>query len=490
MTSHCRYLHSLFASINSTKVKTGSSSEGSSESDLISWGSDQTKWESLTGSVTTAVMALAEALKRTKREVKYLKATNSSLVATLESADALYKESAGKLTLNMEAQERQWTQRTNELKSLYDSKLTESEEKCAELEQRIAQLTRELETCSVERNRCERLLDQANRRIEELNQSMEQKTQHQLHLTQQLRESHNTERECSLTNQKLQDQLAQVQEVHRGYKNDRACLLACTCLLAGSLFPALARIQELSTQRSVLLRKLTSCEKLHRQVCEIVRSIQSDIGEPESQTTPEGSQCSVFNGSKAPTPPLLRFRKVSIVVIAANRLKRLCKLNHSLFAIDLVTQSSSTHHVSVHIGQRITKHSKPANASRQQQAYQVSDIASWLRSERVLSDVRESFSELQSTLDSITSHQSKQSSARSQSPSKQLASSKHKSGSQKILSPTRDCYLQLLEKMSVRFSREDQSIAFSGSLCSRLGRGLEKTLQKVQQGYSNTTEVP
>ena len=490
ITTHCHYLHTLVTSLNSSKTKPGSSSGGSSESDLISWSSDQTKWENLTSSVTTAVMAISEALKRTKREVKYLKATNSSLVATLESADALYKESAGKLTSNMEAQERQWTQRTNEMKSLYDSKLTESEEKCMELEQRMIRLKREIDTCSVESNHYKTLLDQADQRIEELNESVEEKTQTLSRLSQELKESQNKEQECSLANQKLQDQLTQLHEIHKGYKNDRACLLACTCLLAGSLFPALARIKELSTQRSILLRQLSSCEKLHRQCCEIVWSIQSNIGEPQSQNALESSQCSIVGGSKSPTLPLLRFRKVSIAVLAVNRLKRLRsrRQNCSLFSLDLVTQSSSTHHLSVHIGQRATKHTKPVSSSQQQQSQQTSDIASWLRSERVLSDVRESFSDLQSSLDSITSHP-KQSSARTQSPSKQLTSTKHKSDNLKIIRPTQDCYLQLLEKMSLRFDREDQCLASASSLCSRLCQGLEKTLQRAHQGYSNCTEV-
>lgn len=479
VTNHCKYLHTLLSSLNASKTKNSSSSECGSDSELISLGSDQNKWERLAGSVTTAIVALADALKRTKKEAKHLQATNTSLVATLQSTDDMYKESMGKMTSNMESQERHWAERTNELKILYDTKLIESKERCLETEQQIVGLKQEIETSSSERNHYKTMLDQAKQRIEEINNLLQEKTLRLSTLNQKLEECLNKEKEFSLKNQQLEEQLSQVQEVHRGYKNDRACLLACNCLLAGSLFPTLARVQELTKQKKVLLRQLALCEKLQQQVIGIVRSIQSDIGEPQSQSVLENSQCSIIGNSKSPTTPLLRFRKVSIVILAVNRLKKMDKQTACLFSINL--SSICNHHITVQLGQRLSKHSHPP------QQHQATDIASWLRSERVLSDVRDCFSDLQSTLDSITS---KQSSSYNQSPIRQRPSSNQKLECQRvIINPTKNCFVQILEKMSCRFHSDCGSLT-SDSLCYRLGRGLERALHSVSgQGYCNSTEV-
>lgn len=487
MTSHCNYLHTLLTSINSSKTKQGSLGEGSSDSELINWDIDGgNKWESLTGPVTTAVMALMEALKRTKREAKHLKATNTSLVSTLQSTDTMYKKSTEKLTSDLESQERQWTQRVGELKSQYNTKLVESETKCFQLEQKIAELRREIDSTLDERGHYKTLLAQNECRVEELDQSLKEKVQNISALKQQLKEILNREKEISDTNHQLQDQLSQLQEVHRGYKNDRACLLACTCLLVGSLFPALVCIQELANQRTVLLRQLASSEKLRKQVFGLVRSIQNDIGEPQSQSPLESSQCSLIISSKSP-PPLLRFRRVSIAVLALNRLKKLRKGTTSLFSINIATASINPQlHFAVHVGQRLNKHLKQVQHS-QKHGHSATDIAGWLRSERVLSDVRDCFSDLQSTLDSITL---KQSSSRTHSPNQQT--SKQKLNDQRIIvNPTRDCFIQLMRKMSPRFTRDNDSVLMGESLCCRLRLGLEKALQRVSahHSYCSSAEV-
>ncbi len=323
------------------------------------------------------------------------------------------------------------------------------------------------------------MLDQAEQRIEEINNLLQEKTLRLSTLNQKLEECLNKEKEFSLKNQQLEEQLSQVQEVHRGYKNDRACLLACNCLLAGSLFPTLARVQELTKQKKVLLRQLALCEKLRQQVIGIVRSIQSDIGEPQSQSVLENSQCSIIGNSKSPTTPLLRFRKVSIVILAVNRLKKMGKQTTCLFSINL--SSICNHHITVQLGQRLSKH------SHSPQQHQATDIASWLRSERVLSDARDCFSDLQSTLDSITS---KQNSSYNQSPIRQRLSSNQKLECQRvIINPTKNCFVQILEKMSCRF-HSDCGSPTSDSLCYRLSRGLERALHSVSgQGYCNSTEV-
>ncbi len=479
VVSHCKYLHTLFASLNVSRTKNGSSTDVSTDSEL-NWSPDRSKWEGLTGCVTTAVMALTEALKRTKKDVKLLKATNTSLVTTLQSADALYKESTEKLTSNMESQEKQWNQRTNELKTQYDTKLIDVEERLLEFEQKIAELNREIEICVDEKTRLETMLDQSEQKVEELNHLLREKTLALSSSGKKLSECLLKEKECSIHTQQLEEQVSQMQEVHRGYKNDRACLLACNCLLAGSLFPALAHVKELSKQRSIILKQLALCETVRQRVIQIVRSIRYEIGERQNRL--ENSQRLITNGSPPPIlTPLLHFRKISIVVLAVNRLKKMRKQTCHLFSIDISSPNSKRHHVNVHMGQQWSKRSR---LPQQQYEQQTTDIARWLRSERVLSDVRDSFSDLQSTLDTITS---KQTDPRCQFPSN-LRPSYHQTF---IVNPTRDCFVQLLEKMSCHFHTDCESHVLSGSLCYHLGRGLERALCRGvgQHDYCSSTEV-
>ena len=504
---HCNYLHSLLDRLSPSKSKNsqGSSSENNATSDLPHWGTTSSRphlqWDNLSAAVNTTTVALSEALKQTKRELKQVKSTNNSLNSMLESVDALHKESTQKLTVNIEEQERQWTQRTCELKNHYDAKLVEAEQRCLEFEGHVSELKREVANISAEKDHCETMLSHSEQQIQELNQTVKERADKVSSLNHQIEEYTNREKVVSQLNQQLESQLSQLQEVHRGYKNDRACLLACTCLLVGSLFPALRRVQDLTVQQTNLLKQLSACNKFHAQVCELVTSIQTDVCEPQNQN--ESSQLS---GSSSASHPLLRFRKVVIVVLAANRLLKFRKRSKFLFSLDLpswnYSLSACQHHLSVHIGHRYLKSSKQKQSPEALPSHQrplTNDIASWLRSEKVLSDVRDSFSDLQATLDSCTSHQSKQSTSHSRSFSR----STHKTSSRKkleqdlvLVNPTRDCFGRLLQKMSLRFE-ENSSLSHApvslsvDYLCCRLGRGLECILKRLPSlhGYIGSTEV-
>lgn len=479
LASHCKYLHTLLASVNTSRAKNGSSKDVTVDSDLIC-NPDHSKWEKLAGCVTTSVLALTEASKRTKKEVKLLKATNNSLVATLQSADALYKESSEKLTIDMESHEKQWIEKTNKLRAQYDTKLMQVEERLLEFEKKTAELNHEIEICVEEKAYYKTMLEKSEQKIKELDNLLQEKTLALSLSDQQLNQSLNREKECSARAQQLESQVGQMLEVHRGYKNDRACLLACSCLLAGSLYPALARVHELSEQRKILLKQLTLRERLHQQVSQIVGSIQSEIGEHQNKSG--NSQCLKTNGLSVPTiSPLLQFRKFSIVVLAINRLKKVHKRTSRLFSVDVAFPSSVRHHVSIHMGQQVSKQSR---LSQQQHKRQSTDIANWLRSERVLSDIRDSFTGLQSSLDAITS---KQSNPRGQSTSSLRTSNQRRV----IINPTKDCFIQLLEKMSSRFQPACENYVSNDSLCYRLSRGLEQALRRktARQYYCSSAKV-
>lgn len=506
--NHCRYLCSLLDHLSPSKSKNsqGSSSENNSTSDLPRWGTTSSRphiqWDNLSAAVNTATVALSEALKRTKRELKQIKSTNSSLSSMLESVDALHKESTQKLTLNIEEQERQWTQRTDELKNHYDAKLVETEQRCVEFERHASELKREVDNMSAEKEHCETMLSHSEQRIQELNQTVKERADKVSSLNHEIEECTNREKVVSQLNQQLDGQISQLQEVHRGYKNDRACLLACTCLLAGSLFPALHRVQDLTVQRINLLKQLSACNKLHTQVCELVNSIQTDIGEPQNQN--ESSQFSLSLGSSFALHPLLRFRKAVIVVLAANRLSKFRKRSKFIFSLNLPSRNHSLsacqHPLSVHIGHRYLKSSKqkqsPEVLPSHQRLLSTNDLASWLRSEKVLSDVRDSFSDLQATLDSCTSHQSKQSPSQSHSPTQKTSSRKKLEQDLVLVNPTRDCFERLLQKMSPRFE-ESSSLSHApvslsvDSLSCKLRTGLECALKRLPSlhGYIGSTEV-
>lgn len=250
--------------------------------------------------------------------------------------------------------------------------------------------------------------------------------------------------QLSASKQRLESQLNQIQDLHRTYKSDRACLLSSVCLLSGALFPALSRLHQLRQQKAFLSRELRDCQKLKEQVSELVTSILADMGPGRNHRDEELSSFSspLFSGPKL--PPLLRFRKVVIAVIAARRLRTLHTANSYLFKVD---REDEVPRVEVHIGQKSSrKASHMTGVVRPPPRFSDKDISGWLRSEKVLLGVRESLSELQSILDACTQSQ--------------RTSRKEKTGTHyrrkpemenTLLAPTKTSFGVFLEKMQAHY---------------------------------------
>ena len=477
---HCRFLCLLHEQL---QLATNSTSSGSADADLKSepsWPltstplkqSVPTDWTKLSNAVSTAALALCEALKQSKKEVKHLELTVSNLKSTLESTQATYKETTCKLTLNYEEQEHQWSQRNEEMKAHFEALLLEAESKAITLQQR---------------------LDDALQDVAQLTQSK----------------------------QKVGDQLRQLRETHRTYKNDRACLLSCTCLLAGSLFPSLLRLQQLSLQKAILLKQLHESQKLHNDVINVVSSIQDDIGKHIVSCTDSSSnrQSQVSNSEQAQPHALLsllRFRKVVIVVLAVRRLQTI-RSENVLFRANF-PRNASLFQIPVLLGlrdKRTTKSSPTANKSpphshtctRPTVSHHVhapkpssKDLAGWMRSEKALMEVRESFTQLQSLLDSCTAQQVKGHGSRKERNS---TKDPHRTA---VLRPARSAFEVFLEKMASHFPHmgglSSSSIICNESflylrllpksLCYHLAQGLAAILRnkpRPLQCYINSSEV-
>lgn len=493
---HYKYLFSLLSHLSASKSTQVFPSENNSTSSppesMIS--SLHMQWDTLSTTVTTAAVVLSEALKQAKGELYQIKLTNHSLSTMLESVNVLHEESMQKLTVNIDEREKQWVQRTDELKTHYDTKLIEMEHSCLELEQHASELTNKAENVSLDRDH---YVMYHESQIQELNQTLEIKTNTISSLHLKIEESANKEKVLSELNKEFETQMNQLHKVHRGYKNDRACLLACTCLLLGSLFPALQRVQDLTLQRAHLLKQVSASSSLHVYVGNLVKSIQTDLGETDEMQRGSPSSFSMH--------PLLSFRKAVIVVLAANRLFKLVKSSKFIFSVhlDLPLRNyylkAGHQQFSVYMEQRYTKSKKQNEATSHHQEYHTNDIATWLRSEKVLADIRNCFSDLQSTLDSCTFRQSKQTTAASHSSScHRQTCNKMCSQDIVVINPTKDCYARLLQKMSLRF-QEDISSSYTqplapeseGSLIFKLGKGLECALQRMPSlhGYSGYTKV-
>ena len=197
-----------------------------------------------------------------------------------------------------------------------------------------------------------------------------------------------------------------VQETHRSHRLDRACLLSSTCLLAGALFPALERSRRLQAEKSLLLGRVSELEGLKSQVVEIVASILTDIEQSEE---PQSTTSLVSLSRPRFFHPLLAFRKAAIAILAA---KRILKLHKESMLIFRTSRGSGTSSVAVNITYREKQHLKRRDErSLKRSKFSSKDLAAWLRSERTLSEVRESFSDLQNTLDrcSVIPHKGKRS---------------------------------------------------------------------------------
>lgn len=479
---HCRFLSLLREqlSLTSLSVPSESSSDLEQESSQ-SWPSTSTPlrqtvpidWGGLSKSVSAGVLALCEAFKQSKREVKNLKLTAAKLKSTLESTRAMHKDTTCRLTMNHEEQENQWSKRNEQLKANFEALVAELENKVLHLQQKLDMTLQDASQ-----------LDQAR--------------------------------------QQLESQLKQLRETHRVYKNDRACLLSCTCLFAGSLFPALQRLQELSLQKAVLLKQLTELEKLRESVVEVSNSIRDHIGvhiEPHSEDIKESRFPDSRQNLPQVHPLLLKFRKAVIAVLAIRRFQMIQSEKNVLFCAKFPKSVNYVFQIPVHIG--IKENRTPDNSPTVKTSSAASrhsngapkpsgkDLASWMRSEKALVEVRESFSHLQIALDSYTSqqqHQKQHWPTRGHGLRKREKGAKDPYRTTPVLRPARTAFEAALEKMSSHFPYMKNSTGSSivcsdslvclrlrpKSLCYRLARGLLAILKNKShpvQGYSKSAEV-
>lgn len=480
---HCRFLSLLHEQLRMTV--NSSTPSGSSDSELESdhsWPSTSTPlkhpvpadWANLSNAVSTAALTLSEAFKRSKKEAKSLKLTVSNLKSTLESTRAMHKETTCKLTLNHEEQENQLNQRNEQMKANFEALLVEAENKALNLQQK---------------------LDDALQDVAQFGESKQQ----------------------------LETRLKQLQETHRVYKNDRACLLSCTCLLAGSLFPALLRLQQLQLQKAVLLKQLLEAQKLHKSVVEVVTSIQDHIGmhivaSTEDNQSGRESQVTDKEGTQPRAiSSLLKFRKAVVVVLAVRRLQVMHLQNHILFRANY-PRNIGQFQIPVHLGlreKRSPNKSSPTTGSSPPPSYTCShrtakpsskELASWMRSEKALVEVRESFTHLQSLLDSCTTQHQKQQQIQNRGQGSRKEKSFKDSHRILVLRPAKTAFETLLEKMDEHFPHvkdsNNSSIIYSDglcylrlhqkSLCYQLAQGLFAILRKKPhplQCYSKSSEV-
>jgi len=198
---------------------------------------------------------------------------------------------------------------------------------------------------------------------------------------------------------------------------ERSLLLPAVAMLTGTIYPLLARQQQLIVQKAVLSWRLDQLDQLRQVVVELVDMLQS-INDPVPPVLPS---------------PLLKFRKVAIVILAANRMLSLHRHSNYLFT----GKASSLPTVTMHAGGH--GHSRGFD---------------WLKGNDILDDVTSSLS--------------------------------HMISGQWDLSIVKNCYCQLLGQLSEHFMSSNISVdcwtqmttypfqvaTSSQSLWQRLTRGL------------------
>lgn len=315
--------------------------------------------------------------------------------------------------------------------------------------------------------------------------------------------------QLTTSKQQVETHLARLQEVHQTYKNDRACLLACACLLAGSLFPTLERIQQLLVEKSLLQEQISSHKKLQMQVCELVALIQAYIG--DSPQTENGKDRKNGKNGKNGTPclvspseymhhPLLRFRKLVIVILAVNRLLRLCTESMVTFSLRGTGSGNLNPNLRVCVGTRDGKvpSRKKRGVARLSPRCSNKDLVGWLRSEAMLIEVRESFTELQSVLDACTVfHHPYQPRGGRKETALPNHTKRRPDLETSAIAPTKAAFAVLLEKVASHFPLTPHSpppppshitlLTPPGSLWSRLGEGLTVVLRARQPHLTGHT---
>ncbi len=238
------------------------------------------------------------------------------------------------------------TQRHEEMLSQHE---VEEEEREKQWENRLAEIKRKYELLLMDRDNGSTAIEtQVRNCVCELEESKKVRD----HLEQ--------------SNKNLKLQLTQLSDVQKLHKHDRACLLSCVSLMTGTVLACLHRLQQLHFQKQFLVR--------------LSKSIQTTE-----------TQVRLAN----------HFRSIALVVLAANRLRRLRSESTRLHM-----QNHSGYSVIIpYIGLKPSRRTSNASSLSLELAHSDTDISQWLRSEQVLSDVRQCFSSLQSTLDSHTLQQ-------------------------------------------------------------------------------------
>ncbi len=198
-----------------------------------------------------------------------------------------------------------------------------------------------------------------------------------LHRTEQLKASRD---QLSATSQLLETQLRQAQDALRECTSDRGYLLACVCLLLGTLFPNMEQLRQLSAEKKLLTQQLESHRKLEGKVSQLVGSILTDIG------SKGGEREGVAPRSGSNYHPLLRFRKMVIVVLATQRLKRIASQSSRTFRLSgsVALRVALAVHVSARGEKKGTKRGGYSLESvKPPQRLSERELLSWLRSEEV-----------------------------------------------------------------------------------------------------------
>ena len=132
------------------------------------------------------------------------------------------------------------------------------------------------------------------------------------------------------------------QSTHRSCASRHFCLLAAVTLslLLGVLLPSLHRIHALTIKGRLLSHQLASVHLLRDRVTHLKTSVLANVG--PGKANPD-------NGASRPRDcrVLLKFRKVAIAVLAANRLALLGRENHVTFVVpgDGISDGSTAVHI-------------------------------------------------------------------------------------------------------------------------------------------------
>eukprot|EP00731_Ephydatia_muelleri_P018935 Em0011g975a len=303
----------------------------------LSKDQEEHQWSRLTSDVLSMARSVGKELKTSREELAQVRTSLEKEKMTVLATQLAHKDLEAKLLRQLEDQEVTWKQRLQLVSSEYAPALSNLTKKMER---------QELTTCDALQHVHELLSD----------------------------------------NQSLLQSLEQSQAVHRSCASRLSCLLAAVTLLSGALLPSLHRIHALTVQRQLLSRQLASLHVLRDRATHLRTSVLAKCG--PGKDNPD-------NGDSRPLEMchchvLLKFRKVAIVVLAANRLALLGRENRVTCVVpgDGTTDGS----VAVHIREPLSGGVKLGT-----QGHEV-DHLQWLQSEGVLTEVCKSLRELQSLL--------------------------------------------------------------------------------------------